>query len=309
MQRRVTAALAVLLVVLCAVAAVARPVKIATYNVSNLFDSYDDPYTADVDSYKNGALMVKPEPELKAIAEVLKRLNADVVALEEVENRGFLEEFNSKYLADLGYKEVELIEGNDHRGIDVALLSRFPLGKVSSYRHIDLKVPYSKGPARFSRDLLEVNVAPVGAKPFTVYVAHLKSRSGGKDSRLKREAEARFIRKVLDEKLKSEPKALFVLGGDMNDDASSSTVQILTGKGNLKTAPVTAVAADGTDWTESSRETSKYPPIRFDYLFPSPAMSRLVTGKGILRDLGTAEGFKAEREASDHFPVWMTVNL
>lgn len=301
--------IACLLLAFAASQAAARDIKLATYNVENMFDSYDDPYTGDIDNYNHGVLMTKPVAELKALSEVIHTLNADVLGLQEVENRGFLEEFNEKYLADMGYRYLELVEGNDRRGIDVAVLSRYPLGPVVSYRHLALDVPYAKEPKYFSRDLLQVELRPPGAKPFTVYVAHLKSRSGGKQATWQREGEARKIRQIWDYRLKAQPKSLFVLMTDANDDPPSGTVRILEGSGKVAVRPVNAKAPDGSEWTEHSRNSTKYPPIRFDYLFMSPAMRARVKASGVLRGSDDSAIYRAARSASDHFPVWAVVNL
>ncbi|MCC6485319.1 MAG: endonuclease/exonuclease/phosphatase family protein [Armatimonadetes bacterium] len=287
----------------------ATEIKIATYNVENLFDAYDDPYAADVDRYKGDTLMSKPLAELKALAEVIRALNADVLGLQEVENRGFLEEFNKKYLSGMGYRYVELIEGNDTRGIDVAVLSRIPMGAIVSYRHLPLETSATAGSARFSRDLLQVELRPRNARAFSVYVTHLRSRMGGADSARQREAEAHKIREIWDNRLKSQPQSLFLLLADVNDDPASATVRILKGKGKLAVLPLGARAADGSEWTEQSRFTSRYPPIRFDYIFASPAMGKRVRATGVLRGPKNSSLFRATRSAGDHFPVWAIVDL
>lgn len=282
-----------------------KAVRIATYNVENLFDSHDDPYAEDVDRFANGALLTKPQEELKKLADVITELDADVLGLQEVENRGFLEEFNNRYLSSLGYREVVLVEGNDTRGIDVAVLSRFPVGPVVSYRHLDLAVPYGDEPGRFSRDLLEVTIRPPGAKPFLVYVAHLKSRSGGKKATYQRQAEANKIREIWDARLKQDGKARFAFLADCNDDPPAATVRALIGSGARKVEAAPAKAPDGSVWTEKSRFSDKYAPIQFDYVFLSPEMKRSMTACGILRDPSA----RHSEAPTDHYPVWVDLKL
>lgn len=293
-----------------AMEAPAKPIKIATYNMENMFDAYDDPYTNDIDIHNKGALLTKPVDEVQALARNIRALNADVIGLQEVENRGWLERFNKEYLSGMGYKAVELIEGNDNRGIDVAILSRFPLGPVVSYRHITLPDSTASRQRRFSRDLLEVHVRPDGAPAFTVFVAHLKSRSGGKTATLQRLAEARAIRQIWDAKLKSTPKANFVFLADMNDNAQSATFRILQGRGATIVKAAPAVAPDKTDYTEISKYAAeKYPPIRFDYILASPTMSERMKSCGVLRPAPNTKLYQDLRKASDHFPVWAVFDL
>lgn len=310
-MKRVALSLAILLVVAVGISceSASRPVKLATYNVENLFDAFDDPYADDVDRYSDGALLTKPGRSVAAMCEVLKELNADVVGLQEVENRGLLEAVNRERLESLGYKHVELVEGNDGRGIDVALLSKYPLGPVVSYRHLQIRLPFTAEPGRFSRDLLEVTVRPPAARPFTVFVTHLKSRSGGREATWQREAEARKIREIMDVRLKSDSKSLFFLLGDLNDDPPSTTLAVLTGKGRTAVKPVPARDSMGKEWTQLSSYTTRYPPICFDYILASPAAYGRLKSNGILRAKEGSAAWKTQRDASDHFPVWAVFDL
>ena len=67
---------------------------IATYNVQNLFDVFDDPYT------KDEGTRVKPLDQIKQIAGVLRKLDADVIAFQELENEGVLREMVRQFLGD-----------------------------------------------------------------------------------------------------------------------------------------------------------------------------------------------------------------
>src|SRR5215213_10702424 len=127
---------------------------VAAYNVLNLFDDYDDPYRNDE------ITPAKPRAQMERLAESIRQLNADVIAVEEVENRDYLERFVNVFLPDMGYEDVVLFEGNDMRGIDVGLISRVPVGEVRSNRHV--RFPGKDGvPSRFQRDVLEVTLEPV----------------------------------------------------------------------------------------------------------------------------------------------------
>src|SRR5687768_13490303 len=98
-------------------------IVVGAYNLLNLFDEHDDPYRNDETT------PAKPRAELERLAESIRQLNADVLAVEEVENRDYLERFVNVFLADMGYQHVVLMEGNDMRGIDVGLVSRIPVGE------------------------------------------------------------------------------------------------------------------------------------------------------------------------------------
>jgi hypothetical protein len=71
-------------------------------------------------------------------ARVIAEVNADVLITIEVENRPTLERFNKQVLGaefDREYPHVMVIDGNDARGIDVGVLSRFPIERLRS--HVD----------------------------------------------------------------------------------------------------------------------------------------------------------------------------
>ncbi len=263
-------------------------VTIATYNVFNLFDDFDDPYI------ENERLPGKSEDELQLLANTIRIADADVLALQEVENRPFLSEFNKTYLAEMGYKEVVLFEGNNGRGIDVALLSRIPVGPVVSYRHLEF--PDDNGqPSEFQRDLLQVRLQPSGLPEFTVFVVHLKSKYGGSEKSLPvRMGEARKIRSILDKLLTDNPKEMFLICGDYNDTFDSKPLQHIVGVGqNALTSFHAGVA-------EKDRITFNKEPHRsmIDFILASPAMARLYLADSYRIIPGTVAS-----SGSDHNPV------
>jgi hypothetical protein len=103
-------------------------------------------------------------------------MDVDVLALQEVEGVGTLRNFVRDYL-DNAYRHIVLIEGNDPRLIDVALVSKLPLGQATSWQHARHKSEPTSLPI-FSRDLLEVDVLALGRtkRLFTIYVNHLTSK-------------------------------------------------------------------------------------------------------------------------------------
>ncbi len=133
-------------------------VTIMTFNVENLFDNVDDPNkvdetflaiedkqsethiaaceTIEVERWRNQCLYwdwsddivaTKLSAIAAAILQVDDGLGADVIALQEVENKAIVERLRNEYLADAGYLPAILIEGGDARGIDVAFLSKLEL--------------------------------------------------------------------------------------------------------------------------------------------------------------------------------------
>lgn len=262
--------------------------RVATYNVENLFDDIDDPYAND-----DGA-EPKPRADLEQVAAVIRTLQADVLALQEVESRGYLERFVEVFLPDQGYRHIVHYEGNDTRGIDVALVSKEPIGKVVSHRHLTFAGPNER-PQKFSRDVLAVEIHPIASKPFEVWVLHLKSNSDGrKYAEPVRLAEAIQLRKLLDERLTRDPHARIVVCGDCNDTPDSATISTLVGVGE------TALQTAWQQIPESHRVSYHREPYRslIDFVFWSrPFIEHYAP---ISYRLAATD---ADQSGSDHFPV------
>ena len=89
-----------------------KKVRIATFNIRNLFDDVDNPYYADETTKP------KPRDELQKLAATINEIDADVIALQEVENRGYLERYAAAFLPDMGY-EIVHYSGNDMRSLSL----------------------------------------------------------------------------------------------------------------------------------------------------------------------------------------------
>ncbi|MBX3432421.1 MAG: endonuclease/exonuclease/phosphatase family protein [Pirellulales bacterium] len=237
---------------------------IGAYNVLNLFDNIDDPYRDDEGT------PAKPRSELTALAKSIKALNADVLALEEVENRFYLERFVEVFLPDMGYDHVVHFEGNDNRGIDVCLLSRVPVGVVKSHRH--LVFPGASGePRRFSRDVLVVTLLPEGANPIEAWVVHLKSNAGGREfAEPTRVAEAKALRGLIDAELEARPDSEFIVMGDFNDTPESATLKTIVGEGENA---LWSAATELMDEKPITYNTGEYKSM-IDFLLCSPALAK-----------------------------------
>lgn len=189
--------------------------RVATWNLLNLFDNIDDPGHADEGTDP------KSLADLKVMASVVDAMNADVLGVQEVENRRILQQFNRCLISPYPY--VELLEGNDPRGIDVALLSRFPITKSSSHRLRDI------GNGRhFSRDFPVFRVRVNEQTAIHFGVVHLKSKRGKKaSSDAQRKAEATAVAGVVASTQSLHPKIPFVVMGDFNDFPVADTLSPL----------------------------------------------------------------------------------
>jgi endonuclease/exonuclease/phosphatase family metal-dependent hydrolase len=271
---------------------------IAEYNTLNLFDDVDDPYREDEGT------PAKPREQMQHLAASIESLNADVIAMEEVENRDYLQRFVDAFLPNQGYDNVVLFEGNDMRGIDVALISRVPVGPVTSHKYLRFKGP-DGATQHFQRDLLSVTLEPEGGQPLEVWVVHLKSKRGGEGdndpSEAIRLAEAMEIRKLLDERLAKDPQARIIVTGDFNDTPESKSIQTVLGSG--PTAMWSAISDLGPS---PKVVTFNEEPFRtvIDHMLCTPAMhERYIKGS-----FKSPQG-SVSSTGSDHNPIVATFKV
>ena len=172
-------------------------IKVGTFNLNNLFSRFN--FKAHVDelpederdvtvtyeftdegdywfrAFRGRLIQAMPEEQRQTLAARIKAMDLDVIAVQEVEDIEALNDFNRFHLGRL-YPHVSLIEGNDSRFIDVGVLSKLPLGGVTSWQH---QVHTDDTSQRvFARDLLQVEVLNQSRsrRLLTLFNSHLTSQ-------------------------------------------------------------------------------------------------------------------------------------
>lgn len=237
--------------------------KIATYNVENLFDGIPD-------NPRHKKERAKPKKELRALSDIFHLTQPDVVALQEVESKKTLKDFRDKYLKDMAYQEPVVIDAHDPRGIDVAVMSKWPIVAVKSHKEHKFEVNGRK--RGFSRDLLQVTVKGPTGYTFTVFAVHLKSKLGNqKESNAIREAEAQAIQSLIKGFQAQNPKANYVVMGDFNDEPTAAPLKPLLSPQN----PLGLVDIAARDLGIKPSVFTYHPKkfrSRIDYILVSPSM-------------------------------------
>ncbi len=185
------------------VLAEATPLTVMSYNTENLFDTSFDAGTDDTtylpkalkevlpghaeactrstsEFRKNQCLHLDWTPKKLAkkvigLGRVIRAFDEsakgpDVVVFQEVENRQVLDHLALLGLKGLGYDYRILIEGDDTRGIDVAVISRYPI--IAAQRHPII----FDGRRLDTRGILEVTLQ-TGQKTVVIYANHWPSQS------------------------------------------------------------------------------------------------------------------------------------
>lgn len=230
-------------------------IRLATYNVENFFDEKDEMRTG-----ADGRTLtpVKPLPDRAAAAAALREINADIVALQEVGSLESLLRFRDEHLKGMGYEHVVSIDSGDERGIENAVLSRFPLknekiwkmeplgekhpetiGRGEPHPDAGKEIVLKRSPLRVTVAVPAEKVADIlggtpkaDAKPYllTLLVVHYKS---GRDYSYWRAAEARRTLLMAKEVESTVDGQNVVVLGDFNARDGEEPHRVLTEAGFL----------------------------------------------------------------------------
>ena len=275
--------------------------RIGAFNLYNLFGK-----RRDVNSQRPSSPTGKKR--LDALGQMILDLDADAIAFEEVQNERVLSDlFRSRVNPELKrqrkrpFESFVLIPARDPRGINVALATRLAVNGAMTFHDREFG-PRTKRPTRFSRDLLGVELYATRNYRFLFFVAHLKSKIGGKSSEAKRRLEAKEIRAILEEPVFGSQQTYIqqdmILAGDMNDDPGTRVIKVLEGepgKGRLRD-----VLAD-VEPNFTFPTHNRYKKTRLDFIFTSPSIR--VESPTIHRDNPAAAA------ASDHYAVSANVTV
>jgi endonuclease/exonuclease/phosphatase family metal-dependent hydrolase len=318
-------------------------VSVMAYNVENLFDTKHDEGKADwaylpltlkdatvraecdkipVYPWKmeclhldwtDAVLAIKMQNVADAILAINNGRGPDVLMLEEVENIGVLNQLNT-YLAAAGYTTAILIEGNDDRGIDQAMLSRLPVIEAPVNDPIPL-IDNSKGrkEASRTRGLLHTTFALPDGTPLTVFGVHFPSGDAAHGQRVQ-------AIDFLNEKRAALPAdRLVIVGGDFNINRGEDTKNAVYEQ-NLSpwliSHQIGCAGCVGTEYYKTKKEWSFLDAIGFSKNLDSAAQSAWSVDEASIqipqteseqtKADGTPNSFNAVdgTGVSDHLPVF-----
>lgn len=184
--------------------------KIATYNVENLFDGINQGTEyKDFDTRSSNWNNAKYQRKLELVSNLLKEIDADIVALQEIENKGVLENLAKKS----GY-EYSYFSKSRNSPIGVGVVSKIPFSKTSFYRPKDIK----------TRDIVRVDFEYNNFK-FSIFTTHFLAKNNELIYR-KRNARA------LEEAIKNTNNVIIL--GDFNTEyGKNSLLNEMTNNNNL----------------------------------------------------------------------------
>lgn len=304
----------------------ALPVRVAFYNVENLFDTRHDSLKQDYEYLPDGIRHWTPHRywhKLDCVARTIASLGGErwpaLVGLCEVENDSVMYDLTRRSpLRAAGYQYL-VTDGSDPRGIDVALLWDPYLFRLIDSEQLTVPVRDLRSDAH-ARPVLHVSGLLANGDTLDVFVAHFPSRRGGaRASEPLRKRAAQVTLAAIDSLQTVRGQLRLLMMGDLNEDASGAAVRSLSPTlSPLFPAPARHQASSG-----SYRYRGRWEQI--DQMLVSPSLldddgSFVVTGTpavyqdddlverepvyGGVRPLRTFNGRRYQGGASDHLPVY-----
>jgi endonuclease/exonuclease/phosphatase family metal-dependent hydrolase len=178
-------------------------IKIASYNVENLFDMVNNgaEYTA-YKPKKHNWTRTTLNKKLLNISETICDINADIIGLQEIENENILKLLQKSLRSTGCYYKYLAITHKKKSAIQVAVLSKIPITNAKEIV-VNKKLKY--------RNILEVKFM-IEERPFFVYVNHWTSKNSAESKRI-------LSAQVLKKRLDKLPKDMdYILLGDFNSD-------------------------------------------------------------------------------------------
>lgn len=282
----------------------AAPLRVATYNLEFYVDV---PTLGSAPKSAEGRALVR---------ESIRRINPDVLALEEVGSTNALMELMASLHAEkVDFPFAEYVRGPD-TNLHLAILSKAPI--IARRSHTNENYLFEGRRHRVLRGFAEVDIAAGRNERVTLISAHLKSKRqvGEADQQGLREEEATLLRERIDDFFQREPNGKLIVLGDFNDDLSSATLRTIFGRGRTRLFDPRPSEQNGDSmpnpnpryeprrifWTHYFAKEESY--SRIDYILLSPNLRNAVDQGGTYVLAMPNWG-----AASDHRPVCVRIDL
>jgi endonuclease/exonuclease/phosphatase family metal-dependent hydrolase len=259
--------------------------RVATWNLENYQDT----------TAKKGCIK-SVESKIK-IRECIRRMNPDVIALQEIGSKGSLDELRASLASEeCEFPYWEYVQGED-ADLHVSILSKFPF--AARRPHTQDCFVMNGHTFHVRRGFAEIDIRVNPHFSLTLFAAHLKSKNENAevlsdDLRLE---EARLLREKIDARLRRMPDANILVCGDFNDTEDSMVVRTIVGIGEHQLVDSRPASNDGrAAWTNYYEEKDRFE--RIDYVLMSNAMEECW-----LCEKSCVWQMLDWRMASDHRPV------
>ncbi len=249
--------------------------RVATFNVRRYFDTVCQSQSCGSGAFEEVSSASAFATRTAQIAKGIEKLEADVVALQEIENQTCLDALTAKLKEDGHEFPVAVLgETGAAASVDVAVLARGTLGPVIKHRNDKITRP-DGSTTSFTREFLEVHVAFGAGAELVFFAAHFRSKVDDDPGR--RLAEASAARDIVTKAQTDNPSAIVVLGGDLNDTPGSDTLTTLEQGGSMVRLAADLSAADQGTYTFNGAKTA------IDHLYaPKPSSTKYVAASALV---------------------------
>lgn len=195
-----------------------QSLKVMNWNLQTFFDAnFDGNEYAEFKNSKKGWTQEKYEVRLDRLASVIKKMDADVIVMEEIEKEAQLQDIKNRLSGTFDFSKTythAIFTAEEKSSIGCALLSRYPISDISAHSmEINLE---QKQPAM--RPILQCTAQKKG-KNLVLFVNHWKSKSGGaEESEIWRKRQEKLLSDLM-WKAQKENNAVLAIG-DFNKDIS-----------------------------------------------------------------------------------------
>jgi len=211
-------------------------------------------------------------------ARVIADASPDIIVTVEVESRPALLRFHELVLKPLlvkgghePYGHIMVIDGNDFRGIDVGIMSRFPITCMVS--HVDDR---TNGKPTFKRDCPEYTIGLDDGTELVIVPNHLSSKGSDPKGNLRR-IQSREVKKIYEKLCRTHKRV--IVAGDLNDHPAGGSLDALLKETDLEDAMLLDAYKGEFPGTYQHANASQ----KIDYLLLSPDLAQRVSAVDLNR--------------------------
>lgn len=239
----------------------------------------------------------KPEDEIKALVEMIKATEPDILGVVEIGTEADLKDLQTRLKA----AGLDLPHSSWNKGSDpyrhCAVLSKLPITATNHQAEMTYVIDEVTLP--FSRGILDVTVQVNAGYQLRLLGLHLKSKRKVKeaDQALMRRNEAQLLRDHVDKIITEKPETNLLLFGDFNDTRNEAPIKAVQGKFGTPNylTDIQLKDKNGMRWTYYWSWADQY--SRFDFIF---------LNKGLLPEVDQEKSYIHAAPnwftASDHRP-------
>ena len=276
---------------------------VLTWNVEHFVDSYNDPYINANRENTPDSLMGNKVDNLAA---AIKKIDADIVVLQEFESAKFLRQIATTKLEGMGYKYFA--DAPSHGWyMNVVVMSRFPLGITYGYGNVTTPVLGYKNEEgkpetqnRINTRMWSIEIYPNKEYNFLLTGVHLKAGRDERDIAM-RKGQINFLKQQFHRFLKEDKHKNMLVVGDFNSILGSQEINLFLNEKRKVEKFIDPLPK--TVMTHSSDNPNR----RLDYILINTNMYKeYKENSAKVPQIYTP---KKMRELSDHLPVTATFKI